>query len=205
MPKLIYSKVQEVLEYFKGTVLNNNQIKSTFTVNAGFADYLFEKNNTVFLIYTKWDRGVMSENNINLFIKACSYITSHPSMLGKQFYGIIISKRPTHPIKIDRLVNIHLDHAEVNILEEGLASMSVKDMYVNVMEIDDLKSKSEEEVNSKLEAETKEIQMKLYSYISTLLISTIPITQPVAESVYVSIDVVPQQSSTSIDTDSDMC
>ena len=211
MPKLIYSKVQEVLEYFKGTLLNNTQIKSTFTVNAGFADYLFEKNNTVFLIYTKWDKGVMSENNINLFIKACSYITSHPSMLGKQFYGIIISKRPTQPFKMERLINIHLDHTEVNILEEGIASMDVKDVYINAMEIDNSKSKEvnsklENEVNSKLEAETKEIQMKLYSYISTLLISTIPIIQPVAEGVCVSMEVVPQQqSSTSIDTDSDMC
>ena len=211
MPKLIYSKVQEVLEYFKGTILNNNQIKSVFTVNAGFADYLFEKNNTVFLIYIKWDKGSMSENNINLFIKACSYITSHISMIGKQFYGIIISKRPTHPFKMDRLVNIHLDHVEVNILEEGFANMNVKDMYVNAMEIDNSKSKEvnsklENEVNSKLEGETKEIQMKLYSYISTLLISTIPITQPVAEGICVSMEVIPQQqSSITIDTDSDMC
>ena len=170
--------------------MNNNQIKAAFTVNAGFADYLFEKNNTVFLIYIKWDKGSMSENNINLFIKACSYVTSHISMIGKQFYGIIISKRPTHPVKIDRLTNIHLDNTEVNILEEGIASMNVKDMFINAMEIDDSKSKSEEELKKIDEVETKEIQMKLYFYISTPLISIT--SSP------------PQQSSVSIDTDSDM-
>ena len=42
---------------------------------------------------------------------------------------------------MDRLVNIHLDHAEVNILEEGIASMNVNDVYINSMDV----------VNNKLE------------------------------------------------------
>jgi len=197
MPKLIYSKVQEVLDYFKGTILNNNQIKSAFTVNAGFADYLFEFNKVVFLIYIKWDRGSMSENNINLFLKACSCITSHPSMIGKQFYGIIISKRPTKPFKIDRLVNIHLDHAEVNILEEGIANMNVKDVYINSMDVvnnkeEELKSKLEESNNQLEKNEVNEIQMKLYSYISNTL-------TPLVSNEY------QLDFNQSIDTDSDMC
>jgi hypothetical protein len=167
MPKLIYSKVQEVLDYFKGTVLNNNQIKSAYTSNAGFADYLFEFNKVVFLLYIKWDRGSMSENNINLFLKACTSITIHPGMIGKQFYGIIISKRPTHPFKIDRLVNIHLDHVEVNILEEGLSSLAVTDVYINSMDV--VNNKLEESNNKLDEKEINEIQMKLYSYISNTL------------------------------------
>ena len=189
MPKLIYSKVQEVLDYFKGTILNNTQIKSTYTVNAGFADYLFEFKKVVFLVYIKWDRGSMSENNINLFLKACSFIISHNSMIGKQFYGVIISKRPTHPFKIDRLVNIHLDHAEVNILEEGIASMNVKDVYINSMDVID--NKLEESNNKQEEKEINEIQMKLYSYISNTL-------TPLVSNEY------QLDFNQSIDTDSDM-
>jgi hypothetical protein len=174
--------VQEVLDYFKGTVLNNNQIKSAYTSNAGFADYLFEFNKVVFLLYIKWDRGSMSENNINIFLKACSSIISHPSMTGKQFYGIIVSKRPTHSFKMERLVNIHLDNVEVNILEEGLASMSVKDVYINSMDV----------VNNKLEEkEVNEIQMKLYSYISNTL-------TPLVSNEY------QMDFNQTIDTDSDM-
>jgi hypothetical protein len=190
MPKLIYSKVQEVLDYFKGTILNNNQIKSAFTVNAGFADYLFEFNKVVFLIYIKWDRGSMSENNINLFLKACSCITSHPSMIGKQFYGIIISKRQTHPFKMERLVNIHLDHAEVNILGEGIASMNVNDIYINSMDV--VNNKQEESKNKLEENEVNEIQMKLYSYISNIL-------TPLVSNEY------QLEFNQTIDTDSDMC
>jgi hypothetical protein len=193
MPKLIYSKVQEVLDYFKGTVLNNNQIKSEYTVNAGFADYLFEFNKVVFLIYAKWDRGSMSENNINLFLKACSFITSHSNMIGKQFYGIIISKKPTHPFKIDRLVNIHLDHsAEVNILEDGLGSMNIKDIYINSMDVVESKSKLDESNNKLEEKEINEIQMKLYSYITNTL-------TPLVSNEY------QLDFNQSIDTDSDMC
>jgi len=190
MPKLIYSKVSEVLDYFKGTVLNNNQIKVAFTVNAGFADYLFEFNKVVFLVYIKWDRGVMSENNINLFLKACSYITRHPSYIQKQFYGIIISKKPTKPFKMDRLVNIHLDHAEVNILEEGIASMNVNDVYINSMDV--VNNKLEESNNKLEEKEVNEIQMKLYSYISNTL------TQLVSNEYQLDFK-------QTIDTDSEMC
>jgi hypothetical protein len=77
----------------------------------------------------------MSENNINLFLKACSYITTNPVNAGKLFYGIIISKKPTKPITIDRLINIHLDNIEIP---------------------DDF--------------QLKEIQSKLYSYLSNILI-----------------------------------
>jgi hypothetical protein len=190
MPKLIYSKVQEVLDYFKGTVLNNNQIKSAYTSNAGFADYLFEFNKVVFLLYIKWDKGSMSENNINIFLKACTSITSHPSMIGKQFYGIIISKRPTHPFKIERLVNIHLDHVEVNILEEGLSSLAVTDVYINSMDV--VNNKLEESNNKLDEKEINEIQMKLYSYISNTL-------TPLVSNEY------QLDFKQTIDTDSDMC
>jgi hypothetical protein len=190
MPKLIYSKVQEVLDYFKGTVLNNNQIKSAYTSNAGFADYLFEFNKVVFLLYIKWDRGSMSENNINLFLKACNSITSHPGMIGKQFYGIIISKRPTHPFKIERLVNIHLDNVEVNILEEGLSNLAVTDVYINSMDV--VNNKLEESNNKLDEKEINEIQMKLYSYISNTL-------TPLVSNEY------QLDFNQTIDTDSDMC
>lgn len=180
--------------------MNNSQIKNLFTVSAGFADYLFEFNKVVFLLYIKWDRGSMSENNINLFLKACTSITSHPSMQGKQFYGIIISKRPTHPFKIDRLVNIHLDHVdhvEVNILEEGISSMAVKDVYINSMDVvnnklEESKSKLDESNNKQEEKDVNEIQMKLYSYISNTL------TPLVSNEYQLEINHV-------IDTDSDMC
>jgi len=189
MPKLIYSKVQEVLDYFKGTIMNNSQIKNLFTVSAGFADYLFEFNKVVFLVYIKWDRGSMSENNINLFLKACSYVTSHQSMIGKQFYGIIVSKRPIKPFKIDRLVNIHLDHTEVINLEEDIANMNLKDVYINSM---DVVNNKEEELKSRQEdKEINEIQMKLYSYISNTL-------TPLVSNEY------QLDFNQSIDTDSDM-
>ena len=111
-------------------------------------------------------------------------------MISKQFYGIIISKRQTHPFKIERLINIHLDNAEVNILEEGIASMNVKDVYINSM---DVVNNKEEELNKKLEEkEVNEIQMKLYSYISNTL-------TPLVSNEY------QLEFNQSIDTDSDMC
>jgi hypothetical protein len=135
MSKFINTEILKVLEYIKGKILNNNQIKLIYSSNAGYSDFLFENNNIIFLIYIKWDRGTMSENNINLFLKACSYITTNPVNAGKLFYGIIISKKPTKPITIDRLINIHLDNIEIS---------------------DDF--------------QLKEIQSKLYSYLSNILI-----------------------------------
>lgn len=108
--KIFYDYISNILSNFEGQFLKDTEIKNKFTSAAGGVDCLLRVDKNVFLMAFKWDKGVMSVNNVNLYFKACNVIMdgikkAHPDK-EYNYIKIIVSRKPvSYPDMFDQVGN----------------------------------------------------------------------------------------------------
>lgn len=122
--KIFNNMITNMLQNFNGQLMLEPEIKTKFTSGAGGIDCLLRVEKQVFLFVFKFDNGVMSVNNINLFFKSCNVVIdniqkAHPAK-GYTFYKILVTKKPVNfPDNKDqygnpKFFNVHLNPEDLS-------------------------------------------------------------------------------------------
>jgi hypothetical protein len=122
--KIFYDFITNILSNFDGQLLKDTELKNKYTSAAGGVDCLLRVEKTIFLMAFKWDKGVMSVNNVNLFFKASNVIMTgikqaHPDK-DFNYVKLIVSRKPvSYPDMYDqsgnqRFYNICLNAEDIS-------------------------------------------------------------------------------------------
>ena len=121
--KIFNGKSNAMFDVFKGQLIKDNEIKTRFGIPATSVDSVLRVGKQIFLFAFKWDKGVMSVNNINQYFRSCNVImqdiqAKHPE---KQYvyYKVLFTMRPVvYQDLLDaegkpKFYNFHLNEEEL--------------------------------------------------------------------------------------------
>jgi hypothetical protein len=107
-----------MISKYNCSILNDTLIKKSFGSNTGGIDLLFQLNNYIFMIVTKWDNGIMSVNNVNQYLKACNVIETNLNQKYPSQYlyvKMIVSKNPVKQSELNKQIcNVYLEQSDIN-------------------------------------------------------------------------------------------
>jgi hypothetical protein len=141
--KIFNGKSNAMFDVFKGQLIKDNEIKTRFGIPATSVDSVLRVGKQIFLFAFKWDKGVMSVNNINQYFRSCNVIMQdiqgkHPE---KQYvyYKVLFTMRPVVYQDIldaegkPKFYNFHLSEEElaqsVIVPEELLMDRLIMKLY----------------------------------------------------------------------------
>jgi len=141
--KIFNGKSNAMFDVFKGQLIKDNEIKTRFGIPATSVDSVLRIGKQIFLFAFKWDKGVMSVNNINQYFRSCNVImqdiqAKHPE---KQYvyYKVLFTMKPVVYQDIldaegkQKFYNFHLNEEElaqsVIVPEELLMDRLIMKLY----------------------------------------------------------------------------
>jgi len=141
--KIFNGKSNAMFDVFKGQLIKDNEIKTRFGIPATSVDSVLRVGKQIFMFAFKWDKGVMSVNNITQYFRSCNVIMQdiqgkHPE---KQYvyYKVLFTMRPVVYQDIldaegkPKFYNFHLSEEElaqsVIVPEELLMDRLIMKLY----------------------------------------------------------------------------
>jgi hypothetical protein len=141
--KIFNGKSNAMFDVFKGQLIKDNEIKTRFGIPATSVDSVLRIGKQIFMFAFKWDKGVMSVNNITQYFRSCNVIMQdiqgkHPE---KQYvyYKVLFTMRPVVYQDIldaegkPKFYNFHLSEEElaqsVIVPEELLMDRLIMKLY----------------------------------------------------------------------------